>query len=306
MAILCRALIRKFPQYYHYFSVREFTYNGIEHSNHNHLMSRYEGMDGLKTGLTNASGFNLAASAVHGGRRLIGVVFGGTSAVQRDNYMADLLDAGFGKTSNVAMTTAAPPPVPSHKPNELMGSGGSATISQLPPAPTPVAPLPKLVGEVAPPRPSAGQNGVTLNAQRPKTIAELTAATGQGDVEAPDDVKPAAKSKASGAQGSGERVAMLVTPKSQRAKAAKAPAASEARWSIQVGAYATREATEAAIKQAIKKAPSLLKNAKVVVAALPQKKGTIYRGRLSGLEAGDARKACHLLAHCITVPPGAS
>jgi D-alanyl-D-alanine carboxypeptidase len=98
---------------------------------------------------------------------------------------------------------------------------------------------------------------------------------------------------------------MLVTPKSQREKAAKA-AATEARWSIQVGAYATREATEAAIKQAIKKAPSLLKNAKVVVAALPQKKGTIYRGRLSGLEAGDARKACHLLAHCITVPPGAS
>jgi len=306
MAILCRALIRKFPQYYHYFSVREFTYNGIEHSNHNHLMSRYEGMDGLKTGLTNASGFNLAASAIRGGRRLIGVVFGGTSAVQRDDYMADLLDNGFRKTSNVAMTTAVPPPVPGRKPSELIGPGGSATVAQLPPAPTPVAPIPlangpKPIGEVAPARPSAGQNGITLNAQRPKTIAELTAATGQGDVEAPDDVKPAARSKASG-----ERVAMLVTPKSQHAKAAKASAVTEARWSIQVGAYATREATEAAIKQAIKKAPSLLKNAKAVVAALPQKKGTIYRGRLSGLEAGDARKACHLLAHCITVPPGAS
>jgi len=310
MAILCRALIRKFPQYYHYFSVREFTYNGIEHSNHNHLMSRYEGMDGLKTGLTNASGFNLAASAIRGSRRLIGVVFGGTSAVQRDNYMADLLDDGFRKTSGVAMTTAAPPPVPGHKPSELIGPGGAATVAQLPPAPTPVAPPPLVSTPVAPPprpireaAPAAqkGQNGVTLNAQRPKTIAELTAAAGQGDVEAPDDVKPAAKPKASD-----NRVAMLVTPKSQPAKAAKAPAATEARWSIQVGAYASREATEAAIKQAIKKVPSILKNAKAVVAALPQKHGTIYRGRLSGLEAGDARKACHLLSHCITVPPGAS
>jgi D-alanyl-D-alanine carboxypeptidase len=301
MAILCRALIRHFPQYYHYFSVREFTYNGIEHANHNHLMSRYEGMDGLKTGLTNASGFNLAASAVRDGRRLIGVVFGGTSAAQRDDYMANLLDAGFGKTSNVAMTTAAPPPVPAHKPSELMGPGGAVAIAQLPPAP--VAPAPKPIGPVAAePPPSTGQNGIMLNAQRPKTIAELAAATGQGDVEIPSDAKPAPKSKASG-----ERVAMLVTPKSQREKAPKAPApVTEARWSIQVGAYASREATEAAIKQAIKKVPNILKNAKVVVAALPQKHGTIYRGRLSGLEAGDARTACPLLAHCMTVAPGAS
>ena len=296
MAILCRALIRQFPQYYHYFSVREFTYNGIEHANHNHLMSRYEGMDGLKTGLTNASGFNLAASAVRNGRRLIGVVFGGTSAVQRDDYMASLLDAGFAKTSNVAMTTAVPPPVPAHKPSELINSGGSVAVAQLPP--TPAA---RPIKEVAP-LPETGENGITLNAQRPKTIAELAAATGQGDVEVPSDAKPVPRSKASG-----ERVAMLVTPKSQREKTRKAPAeVSDARWSIQVGAYASREATEAAIKQAVKKVPSILKNAKVVVAALKQKHGTVYRGRLVGLEADDARKACHLLSHCMTVAPGAS
>jgi D-alanyl-D-alanine carboxypeptidase len=313
MAILCRALIRHFPQYYHYFSVREFTYNGIEHSNHNHLMSRYEGMDGLKTGLTNASGFNLSASAVRNGRRLIGVVFGGTSAVQRDDYMASLLDEGFRRSSNVAMTTAVAPPVPGHKPSELMGAGATATVASLPPTPVPVAPAPRPIGDIrgpavaealepsATPAPEAArQTGIKLNAQRPKTIAELSAATGQGDVEGPDDVKPAAKP-----QPSGQRMAMLVTPKSQREKAAKAPV-TEARWSIQVGAYATRQATEAAIKQAIKKVPTILKNAKVVVAALPQKHGTVYRGRLSGLEAGDARKACHLLTHCMTVPPGAS
>jgi D-alanyl-D-alanine carboxypeptidase len=309
MAILCRALIHHFPQYYHYFSVREFTYNGIEHSNHNHLMSRYEGMDGLKTGLTNASGFNLAASAVRGGRRLIGVVFGGTSAVQRDDYMADLLDEGFSRSSNVAMTTAAPPPVPGHKPSELMAPGATATIASLPPTPVPVGPAPRPIGKVAaaaaePSAPlpeEAGQSGIKLNAQRPRTIAELTAATGQGDVEGPDDIKPSVKP-----ESTDQRMAMLVVPKSQKVKAAKAPPATNASWSIQVGAYATRQATETAIKQAIKQAPAILKNAKVVVAALPQKHGTIYRGRLSGLEANDARKACHLLTHCMTVPPGAS
>jgi D-alanyl-D-alanine carboxypeptidase len=303
MAILCRALIHHFPQYYHYFSVREFTYNGIEHANHNHLMSRYEGMDGLKTGLTNASGFNLAASAIRNGRRLIGVVFGGTSAVQRDDYMADLLDEGFRRSSNVAMTTAAPPPVPGHKPSELTGPGAAATVASLPSAPQPADPAPRVARKEAAdapsPAPTTGRGGIKLNAQRPKTIAEL-ATTGQGDIEGPDDIKPAARPPASS-----QRVAMLVTPKSARGKTAKvAPTA--AGWSIQVGAYATKAATEAAIKQAIKKVPAILRNARVVVAALPQKHGTIYRGRLSGLEANDARKACHLIAHCMTVPPGAS
>jgi D-alanyl-D-alanine carboxypeptidase len=313
MAILCRALIKHFPQYYHYFSIREFTYNGIPHANHNHLMSRYEGMDGLKTGLTNASGFNLAASAVRGGRRLIGVVFGGTSAVARDDYMAALLDDGFRKSSNVAMTTAAPPPVPGHKPNELIN--GTAAVASLPPTPVPVAPAPKPIGEVgggpvadsavqtpipdSPPPPSR-QAGVKLNAQRPTTIGALAAASGQGDEEGPDEATPAVQQKSSG------RVAMLIVPKAQRQKPAKAPAATQASWSIQVGAYATRQATEQAIKAAIKRVPTILKGATVVVAALPQKHGTLYRGRLSGLEANDARKACRLLTHCMTVPPGAS
>ena len=304
MAILCRALIKHFPQYYHYFSVREFTYNGIEHTNHNHLMSRYEGMDGLKTGLTNASGFNLAASAIRNGRRLIGVVFGGTSAVQRDDYMADLLDEGFRRTGNVAMTTAVPPPVPGHKPNAITGGGTNVAVASLPPTPRPIGEvspnMPSPATDIEPPVPQPAA-GIKINAQRPTSIGAIAAVSGQGDEEGPDDTRPAAVPQHQPAQ----RVAMLIAPRSERQKAAKSPVM-EARWSIQVGAYATRQATEQAIKQAVKKLPDLLKHAKVIVAALPQKHGTVYRGRLSGLEASDARKACHLLNHCMTVPPGAS
>jgi D-alanyl-D-alanine carboxypeptidase len=60
------------------------------------LMSRYDGMDGIKTGFVNASGFNLAGTAVRDGRRLIAVVLGGRTARERDNRVAALLDHGFG------------------------------------------------------------------------------------------------------------------------------------------------------------------------------------------------------------------
>ncbi|WP_049976066.1 D-alanyl-D-alanine carboxypeptidase [Azospirillum sp. B506] len=96
-AALSRALMRDHAKYYPYFSRRNFVYGGRTLANHNHLMSRYEGMDGIKTGYTVASGFNLAASAVRDGRRLVGVVLGGKSAVSRDNRMAALLDQAFGR-----------------------------------------------------------------------------------------------------------------------------------------------------------------------------------------------------------------
>ena len=108
MAVLGAALIRHYPQFYPYFSHESFTYAGIYHHNHNHLMDRYDGMDGIKTGYIRASGFNLVASAKQGNIRLIGVVFGGRSAVARDNHMAQLLDQSFAAVQTEAR--AVPPP----------------------------------------------------------------------------------------------------------------------------------------------------------------------------------------------------
>jgi len=94
---LARALYRDFPDRYAYFATEEFEFRGSIVRNHNHLMSRFAGMDGIKTGYVNASGFNLAASAVRDGRRLIGVVLGGRTAVTRDDAMAALLNRAFGQ-----------------------------------------------------------------------------------------------------------------------------------------------------------------------------------------------------------------
>jgi D-alanyl-D-alanine carboxypeptidase len=94
-AQLALALCRDFPREYRYFSTEQFYFRGQVIHNHNRLLNWYDGADGIKTGYIGASGYNLAASAVRGGRRLIGVVMGGSSAGSRDREMAALLDRGF-------------------------------------------------------------------------------------------------------------------------------------------------------------------------------------------------------------------
>lgn len=95
LAILASYLIREYPEYYHYFAEREFTWNGIRQANRNLLLGTYTGADGLKTGHTMASGYGLAASAVQDGRRLIVVVNGLKSEVERAAEAKRLLDIGF-------------------------------------------------------------------------------------------------------------------------------------------------------------------------------------------------------------------
>jgi D-alanyl-D-alanine carboxypeptidase len=95
MAILCRAVLRDYPQYYHYFGDETFSYRGMFFTNTNHLLGHMPGVDGFKTGFTNAAGFNLAASAVRNGRRLIVVVLGGSSGAARNANVEDLLLTGF-------------------------------------------------------------------------------------------------------------------------------------------------------------------------------------------------------------------
>jgi D-alanyl-D-alanine carboxypeptidase len=100
MATLGIALIKNHKTYYTYFSTAEFEWQNATIRNHNHMLARYEGADGIKTGFIAASGFNLVASAKRDGRRIVAVVYGGTSVQSRDNRMIQLLDIGFEKLEN--------------------------------------------------------------------------------------------------------------------------------------------------------------------------------------------------------------
>jgi D-alanyl-D-alanine carboxypeptidase len=102
---LGRAVQERFPRYYKYFSIRTFTFRGQSISNHNHLLGKVEGVDGIKTGYINASGFNLVTSVHRGNRYLVAVVMGGSSGGSRDARMRDLISDKIAQASTKRTTS---------------------------------------------------------------------------------------------------------------------------------------------------------------------------------------------------------
>ena len=135
---LAVALYRDFPKQTPYFAMREFTFRGRLVRGHNHLMDRYAGMDGLKTGYTHAAGFNLASTAVREGRRLFGVVLGGRTSIARDDLMARLLDDGFEhRDTPEALVAAAGIPERPGVTRRLLAALSPISSAQADPAPAP-------------------------------------------------------------------------------------------------------------------------------------------------------------------------
>jgi D-alanyl-D-alanine carboxypeptidase len=137
IAILSRAVMRDYPQYYSYFGLHDCVLQGKLYTNHNHLL-REPGYDGFKTGFTNAAGFNLSASAVRDGKRLITVVLGGSSAALRDDNVQTLMNAGFdvlrkrglGVRTTIAANIAEPEDSgPIERPSIEQGDGGQGGLS---------------------------------------------------------------------------------------------------------------------------------------------------------------------------------
>ncbi len=105
MVTLSRAIQRDFPQYFKYFKTRSFTYNGRKYRNHNRLLGRYRGMEGIKTGYTRAAGFNLTTSVKYNNRHIVAAVLGGKTSRKRDSYMRYVLDRSLPRA--VALSPAA-------------------------------------------------------------------------------------------------------------------------------------------------------------------------------------------------------
>jgi D-alanyl-D-alanine carboxypeptidase len=112
-AMLGRAIQDRFPRYYKYFSLPSFVYHGVTIRNHDHLLGSVEGVDGIKTGFTRASGFNLVTSLHRDGRYVVAVVLGGRSSFQRDAHMRELIsdhikEAALRRSAPVLAEQAAP------------------------------------------------------------------------------------------------------------------------------------------------------------------------------------------------------
>jgi D-alanyl-D-alanine carboxypeptidase len=149
MATLALRLQDDFPRQYPFFAMRTFTYKDETFRNHNTLLFHYPGTDGLKTGYTRASGFNLVASVRRGGKHVIGVVFGGASAASRNAAMRTFLSAGLVKASSEKTRKPAAPLVARAKrtPEPKIATMPTpqrverAAPKPLPPAPSPPAPV---------------------------------------------------------------------------------------------------------------------------------------------------------------------
>lgn len=176
MARLANALLRDFPHYYSVFSVTSYTYRGRPLANHNRMLETYAGADGLKTGYTNASGFNLVMSAMRDNRRLIGVVMGGNSAFQRDRLMAELLDRGFVTAQATSVSAWTSPRVPSSARYSAanfvpgVGSPDVARVNAVAKA-EPAPPSPSAPPAAAPFRFGTGPGGMPVTASAPAPAA---------------------------------------------------------------------------------------------------------------------------------------
>ena len=143
---LGRAIQDRFPRYYRYFSTSVFNYHGQSIRNHNHLIGSVEGVDGIKTGYTRASGFNLVTSMRRGNHHLVGVVLGGRSGSSRDAIMRNLLAENLEKSATrrtVAAITERNPADAStdvaeadaaSQPNEMVQVNGGGTAASAEPA----------------------------------------------------------------------------------------------------------------------------------------------------------------------------
>jgi len=127
MTRLVMAMRRDFPQFAHYFTMESFTYRGTKYNNHNRLLKRFKGTNGMKTGYVRASGFNIAVSVERDGERLIGTVFGGKTAGKRDTHMITLLRRVL---KTIAENKRYPPALPT-----VASRSRSVTLAGIAPAP---------------------------------------------------------------------------------------------------------------------------------------------------------------------------
>ncbi len=249
MATLGMALRDKFPRYYRYFSTRSFTYNNRRIANHNRLLGRIKGVDGIKTGYTRASGFNLVSSVSDGDRRIVAVIMGGASGGSRDAKMADLIRQYLPKASSQGGTPPLVAPI--------------AAIAQ--------AILPKR----NPPMPD----------RRPK--AEVVVATDEDQVIAAEEAQIAAQPPVEEVvETSSEPVMQAYAEPMRRPKAAidglKAAAGQPSGWAIQVASSPSEKEARGFLATAARKVPGAVSQASPFTVPFEKNGTTFYRARFGG------------------------
>lgn len=317
LSLLAIAVQDRFPQYYHYFSRRSFQFAGRAHPNHNRLLGRVEGVDGIKTGFIRASGFNLMTNAKTRDRHIVTIVLGGRSGAHRDGIVQRLVErhlprafAGARQTPLVAPGRAVA--------RASSGAAGRSLAAIAPPRrPADIGEPAAVFASVTPPAIPQGdaRAPLDLNAMRP-AVAPASGATSTTTPGATRAAAPIAFADATGSiplppaaiaetrpapEPAPRQVAALAAPVPVPAPApapAPAPVAQPQRsaWVIQIAAVDSETAAMSMLERARSRIGGPLRQASPFTERVVSNGVTLYRARFSGFdEAGQARNACRQL-----------
>jgi D-alanyl-D-alanine carboxypeptidase len=264
MATLGLALRENYPQYYSYFSTRSFQYGKTRLANHNRLLGRIKGVDGIKTGYTRASGFNLVSSVSDGNRRIVAVVMGGQTAKSRDNHMAELIKTYLPKASN------------------KRGGGDVVAKASNETTKSPIRALANAILPKKAPKPAPIPQEDVVAAATANNVATVDVAE-QGSAEA-----VAAAEEQAYAEPIPARMADI-----DPVKTASVP---KAGWSIQVASSPSEVEARAFLTTSHRKAGNILAGAAPYTTTFDKGGVTYYRARFGGFDSKNgAQNACNAL-----------
>jgi D-alanyl-D-alanine carboxypeptidase len=324
LTLLGRAIQERFPRYYSYFQTRSFRYGNRTIGNHNRLLGRIEGVDGIKTGFTRASGFNLLTSARTGGRHVVAAVLGGRSGAVRDRIMANLVTAALprayaGAATAPVIAEAAPAersrPVVAEAPRPAARPDVETTATTTPAKPA-RGPL-----ELAGMRPVVASAAGAASTTTPSSLGWRTgpqavpqAAQGYAALESDSRFAPSASPTAPApllgskldvrlpetviTKAPEPRVADAPQPQARpqpaRAEIVTRPPVSA--WVIQLGAMDDEDKAKSMLDEAKSRSGRALAHAAPFTEKVVRDGATLYRARFSGFQEPDsAQEACKTL-----------
>jgi D-alanyl-D-alanine carboxypeptidase len=329
-ALLGRAIQERFPRYYKYFSTADFVYRGTAMRNHNHLLGVVGGVDGIKTGYTRSSGFNLVTSVHRDGRYIVAVVLGGRSAFERDARMRELIntlikEAALRRTAPILAEGAGQsgdqqPATPANTSQQPVIAGNSPMPSHADATPTamlnakakaaapagssdPIQPvLVKTITYRTAPMQTASLAPMPalVPATTPPTQPTASAIRAEPAVSSPEG--SAAEASRANVVAAAELPPIAAADKAEPARTDLAkvePAAPQTRtrsgWLIQVGAFESEDEAKEHLSAAQQKVPALLATADSFTELVQKGDKGFYRARFAGLEKATAEAVCKLL-----------
>ncbi|MFN4273805.1 MAG: D-alanyl-D-alanine carboxypeptidase [Aliihoeflea sp.] len=282
MAILGLAVREHFPNHYHYFGTRQFNFAGQRIGNHNRLLGRVTGVDGIKTGFIRASGFNLVTSVRTGGRSVVAVVMGGQTGASRDDHMAALIREhlprastrqpsqplvarGAPVTSNVRVASVMPErmPIPEFRPR------GQVVAATAPAA------APQVVAQAATP-------------QAPAAVAAQTA------YAAPAAARFVPPMPVGGGSEGGTATQAAVSPGVDTMTTNSIRPAGG--WAVQVGSLGSEQEAQTFMTRIVKEAGGILNSASPFTEPFTRNGVDYVRARFGGFSSSkEAWDACNAL-----------